>query len=108
MDAAAHHGAAFPSGRQRGRDQGAHRSENEGGVEGLRRALVGAAGPDGAETARESLRCLIARAGEGEDPPALMARDLGDDMRGRAEPIDADPLALPGEPQRAVTDEAGA
>ncbi len=84
------------------------RGENEGGVERLGRRLVGAAGPHRAEAAREILRLLVARAGEGEDLAALVARDLRDDVRGRAKAVDADALAVTGQSQRAVADQAGA
>ena len=59
------------------------RREDDRRVERLGRRLVRAAGPDGAERARERLRRHVARTGEGEDPPSLPARDLRDDMRRR-------------------------
>ena len=37
-----------------------------------------------------------------------MARDLGDDVRGRAEPVEAEALRVAGQPQRAVADQSRA
>jgi hypothetical protein len=55
------------------------------------------------------LRRVVAGAGEGVDRPAFEARDLGDDVSGRAEAIDAEPLGLAaGHHQRAPADQAGA
>ena len=56
-------------------------------------ALVGVAGPHRAELAGELLRRGVARPREGEDPPALVARHLGHDVRRGAEAVDAEPLA---------------
>ena len=38
------------------------------------------------------LALLVAVAGEGEDPPALVDRDLAEDVGGGAEAVEADPL----------------
>ncbi len=50
----------------------------------------------------------VAAPGEGEDLAALMARDLGDDMGGGAEAVDADPLGFASDAQGAVADQPGA
>ena len=39
--------------------------------------------------------CLVAGAGEGEHAPSLPASDLGEDVRGGAEPVQAEPLGRP-------------
>ena len=77
-------------------------SSGSGGV------FVGAARPDRAEPAREALRRLVARPGEGEDLAALEAADLRQDMRGGAEAVEADPLARPRRFQAAPADQPGA
>ena len=55
-----------------------------------------------------ALRLLVARAREGEHAPPLVERHLGDDVRRGAEAVDAEPLGVAGQPQRAVADQAGA
>ena len=47
-------------------------------------------------------------AGEGEDPPPLMAGDLADDVGRGAEAVEAEPLGVAGQPQRPVADQPGA
>src|SRR5713226_2429663 len=81
---------------------GPGRREDDRRVEFLRRTLVGGAGPLGAELERQRLRRLVPRTREGEDAPALAARELRDDVRGGAEAVEAEPLRVPGEAQRAV------
>src|SRR6202007_269549 len=49
-----------------------------------------------AERAREALRVVIAGPGEGMDAAALPDRDLGEDVGGGAEAVDAEALAGPG------------
>ena len=77
-------------------------------IEFLRRRLVRAAGPDGAEPPGEVLGLCVAGAGEGIDALALMDGDLRDDMGGRAEAIEADRLAVAGHAVGAMADETGA
>ena len=95
--------------RERGRHELAGRGEDDRGVELLGRALVGASGP-GARRGRA--RTPASRASPGrvnantERPSAT--RHLGDDVRGGAEPVQADALAVAGEPQRAEADQPGA
>ncbi len=53
--------------------------------------------------------CLpVARPREGVDLAALGAGDLGDDMRGSAEAVDAETRGIAGELQRAIADQPGA
>ena len=54
---------------------------------------------------REGLRGVVVGAGEGEDAPALVARDLADDVRAGAEAVEPEALRVAGHPQRAVADE---
>jgi hypothetical protein len=108
MDAAAHHGAALLCRRQCRRHQGPDRRENEGCVEHLGRHLVRTAGPHGTEAAGEILRRRVARSGEGENPAALVARHLRQDVRRRAETVDAERFAVARQPQCAVADQASA
>jgi len=74
----------------------------------LRRRLLRSAGPHRAEVAGKRLRRVVARAGEGEDAPALVARDLSDDVRRGAEPEDAEIARIARHDQRAVADQPGA
>ena len=82
--------------------------EDDGGVELLRRGAERVACPLGAELEGERLGLGVFRAGEGEDAPALVTRDLAHDVRRGAEAVEADALAVAGELQRPVADEAGA
>src|SRR5262249_53472935 len=82
--------------------------EDDRGVQRFRRRLVGAARPDDTEFAGETLRRRIAGAGEGIDVAALPARHLGNDVRRRAEAVEAETPPLPRPAQRAVADQAGA
>ena len=77
-------------------------SSGSGGI------IVEISGPFGAKAAGEILRCLVARAGERENPPALMAGHLSDDVGGGAKPVDADRTRLAGHAQTAVADQPGA
>ena len=51
---------------------------------------------------------VVAGAGEREHLPALPARDLGDDVGGGAEAVEAEPPRLARHAQRAVADQPGA
>ena len=53
-------------------------------------------GPLRAERERERLRLAVARPREGEDAPALVARDLDDDVGGGAEAVEAEALGVAG------------
>jgi hypothetical protein len=88
--------------------QSADGGEDDRAVELLRRRFVGGAGPLGAELAGEGLGLLVALAGEGEDAPAFVDRELAEDVGRCAEAVEADPLRLPDQPQRPVADQPGA
>ena len=77
-------------------------SSGSGGI------TVESAGPFGAETTREILRHPVARPGECENPAALVAGDLRDDMSGGAETVDSDGAGVAGHAQRAIADQPGA
>ena len=64
--------------------------------------------PLGAELAGERLGLLVALAGEGEDAPPLVDRDLAEDVGGGAEAVEADPLGVADQAQRPVADQPGA
>ena len=93
---------------QRGRNELAGGREDDHRVELLGRARERVAGPHGSERARERLRLFVPCARPGEHPATLADRDLADDVGGRAEAVQPDPLRVAGEPQRAVADEPGA
>ena len=108
MDPSAHHCAATGYGPQRRRHQAPHRGEDDGGVERLWRRGLRPARPLDAERAGEPLGILISRSGEGEYAPSLVARDLGHDVRRRAEAVQTEPHGVARRDQGAVPDEAGA
>ena len=108
MNPAAHDDAAGLDGGERQRDEVADRREDQCGVEGLGRRLGGVAGPRGSQRAREALRRRVARPGEREDAPALVARHLRHQVGRRAESVDADALGIARLSQRAVADQPGA
>lgn len=108
MDAAADHAAAFAHGAQGLRDQFAGGGEEDGGVQWLGRVRVGVAGPGGALHAGEFLCGEIAGAGEGQYSPALVAGDLGHQVRGGAEAVDADGSRFAGALQGAPADQSRA
>jgi hypothetical protein len=105
VDAGADDGPAGRERAQPGRHERARRGEDQRRVERLGRQLAGDAHPLGPELARERLRVVIARAREREDPPPLPHRDLADDVRGRAEPVEPEPLRVAAHPQGAVADQ---
>jgi hypothetical protein len=90
VDAAADDAPALRDRRQRRRDQSADRREDDRGVQRLRRRLARAARPFRVQRQREFLGGEVAVAGEGEDPSALPAAELRDNMRRRAEAVYAD------------------
>ena len=108
MDAGAHHRAALLDRLQRDRHERTYRREDDRCLQRLRGGHRGVACPHGAEFAGEILAILIPRAGERIDFAALVACDLGDDVGGRAEPVEAEMLGIPGAYQRPVADEPGA
>ncbi len=84
VNAAEHDRTAFAHGFERVRHERSNGREDDGRIEGRGRALVGAAGPDAAQLAREALRRRIAFSGEGVDGDALVPGDLGHDVGGGA------------------------
>ena len=99
VDPGADDGAAFAHVAKRGGNELAGGGEDDHRVEIFRRALEGIAGPHGSERARERLRLLVALARACEDPATLGNRNLADDVRGRAEAVQPDPLRVPCEPE---------
>ena len=100
--------AAFRARPQRRGDERADRREQDRGVELLRRRPGRVACPLDAELERERLRRLVLRAREREHAPALVPRDLRDDVRRGAEAVEPEPLGVAGHAQRAVADQPGA
>src|SRR5215218_1749405 len=108
MDPGAYDDAARRGGAQRGWDERADGSEDDRGVERLRSGSGRGAGPLGAERPCERLRAAVLGAREREHAPALVDGDLADDVRGGAEPIEPEPDAVAGQPQRPVADQSAA
>ena len=108
MDPGADDGAALGEHAEGCGDELAGGGEEDRGVELFRRPLVGATRPLRAELTGERLAAGVAGLREGEDPPTLVARDLGDDVRRGAEAVQPESLGVSREPQRAVADQAGA
>ena len=82
--------------------------EDDRGVERLGRRSSEPPAQSRRARGAKSCACASPGAGEGEDPPALPAGDLRDDVRRGAEAVEAEPLGVAGQPQRAVADQAGA
>ena len=109
MDAAADHPTTLAQRSQGGRHQRADRREYDGGVELLGRSLGRITGPHRTKPTGEILSCDVAGSSEREQAPALVDRDLGDDVGRRTEAVETEAFdVIPAEPQRAVADEAGA
>src|SRR5207244_11758301 len=100
--------AALRRSPQRGRNELAGGREDDRGIELLRHRIADCSGPLGAERARKGLTVVVARTREGEDAPSFVPRDLRHDVGGGAEAVQAEPLGVPGRPQRAMADQAGA
>src|SRR5260370_39076172 len=105
MDAGADDDAALGPGLERRGHQRADRWEGEGGVEQRGRRFQRRPGPVRAEIARDPLGKRIAGPGEGIALAALEHRDLGDEVRRRAESIEAEPPRIARHAQRAMSDE---
>jgi hypothetical protein len=108
VDPRTHHDSTLSDSAQGERDESADGREDDGRVELVRKCLIRVTGPDSAEVPREILARRVAGSRDGEDPPSLIARDLGDDVRGCAETVEAKADAIAGCLERAVPDEAGA
>jgi len=82
--------------------------EDDRRIERQEGRLVAVSRPHGALSAGERLRRRIARSREGIHFARLEARDLGHDVRGRAEAVDSEAAGVTCRAQRAVPDEPGA
>src|SRR6516165_11859414 len=90
------------------RHERADRRINDCGIERFGRRFLRTASPLRPKAQGESLGLRIVRVRESKDPSILKAGDLCDDMRRRAEPIEAKRLGLARELERAPPDEARA
>ena len=108
MDAGADDAAALAHGLQGERHQVADRREEDRRVERRGRRLVRRAGPGRAELEGERARPRVLAPGERENLATLRARDLGDEVRGGAEPVEPDAAAVACLHERAPADEARA
>ena len=74
----------------------------------LRRHLVGCAGPHRTQLPCEILSGRVAAARESIHTPTLMTGNLRNDVRGRAEPVEADGVGIARHAVGPVSDQAGA
>ena len=82
--------------------------EQNGRVQFLRGWPKRIARPLHPKVERKLLRLHIIRPCKGKDPPALIARNLGNEVRGRAKAIQTDPCRLPRHTQRPIAYQPGA
>jgi hypothetical protein len=92
VDPAEDERAAFAKLPEGDRDQISDWRKDDRGIGSLRCGLVCAAGPFATERTGEVLSLDITGTREGEDPPALMPRNLGHDMRGGTKAEDGQSL----------------
>src|SRR5919199_1928844 len=97
-----------PLATARSGDQLTGRGEQDRGVKLLRRWAECIACPLGPQLTGKLLCIHVARARKGEDPPALGAGHLRDDVGGGAAAVQAQALRLAGHDQAAIADEPGA
>ena len=90
---------------QCGRDQRANGGEDDGGVERLWWTGQRIASPFATELERKALGLYISGRGEREHAPSLVSGNLGDDVGGRPEPVQAEPPRFPRHPERPVADQ---
>ena len=90
------------------RDELAGGGEEDRGIELDRRPLRGVSRPCRAERSCECLGVLVPRARQRVDLASLVERNLADDVRRRAEAVEADPFCVARDPERAVADQPGA
>src|SRR5215203_16992 len=90
MNAAAHHASTLFYRLERQRNEGADRSEDDGGIERLRRHLVRPAGPYGTQRFCEGLRGLVSAPGKRMNTAALRDCYLRENVRRGAETVDAE------------------
>src|SRR3989304_2160932 len=76
---------------------GANRIAASGGSGG---ASPGAPGPSAPRARGDRLALAVAGTCESEDAPALVDRELGDDVCGRAEAVEAEPRRVAGHHER--------
>ena len=98
----------FATRGERRRHELADRREDDRRVELLRRRLVRPPAHSRRARARTPAPPRRPARVKREDAPALVARDLRDDVRRGAEAVEAEPLRVAREPQRAVADQPGA
>lgn len=108
MDPCADHPAALAHRAQRRRHQFSGGCVDDGGIERPVGQLARRAGPYRAQPAGEVLRRGVTGSREGIDRASLPERDLGDDVPGSAETIDAEMLRAARHDQRSPADQAGA
>src|SRR5215472_2999645 len=72
------------------------------------RSAAGTSGPVGAEFERKALGIGVAGPGEGKNPLPAVAGCLSDDVRRRAEAVEAEPLRISCHDQGSVSDQTGA
>src|SRR6516164_2093762 len=105
MDACAYDRASANDRAECNGHQGAHRSEDQRRVEGLRRSLVARARPLGAQTARKCLALGVTAPRECENLTSLRNGDLRDQVRRRSEAVDAEPARISRDPVRPIADQ---
>ena len=108
VDAAEHQRSAFIERTKRGRYNLTGGSEDDGGIQALRRLFSGAASPDGAQFECQLSMFFVARAGVNLDSPE--ARHLQSNVGCRSEAVNAQAAAglQTRQFQRPVSDDAGA
>src|SRR6266404_1469542 len=108
VDSRAYHPAALAHRAQRRWHQFPGGGVDDGSIQRRVWELARCSGPHRTKLARKILRRDVTGSREGIDRPALPARDLGDNVPGRAEAIDAQPLRAARHHQRPPADQAGA
>ena len=108
MDAAANDGTAFADGFKSLRHEVAYRRKDDSRIKFFRRQVVRAAGPNRTEVESEFFCFFVCGPGESIDFPLLIRRHLRDDVRGSAEALNAEPLAVPYFNQTSVSDQTRA
>ncbi len=108
MDAAADDGTAFADGFKSLRHEVAYRRKDDSRIEFFRRQFVRAAGPNRTEIESEFFCFFVCGPGESIDFPLLILCHLRDDVRGSAEAVNAEPLAVPRFNQTSVSDQTRA
>jgi hypothetical protein len=105
MDSGTDDNSALANVLQGPRNQVSDRGEQDCRIEKAWRLLVAGSGPRCPQAPGKFLRRRIAFARERKDFASFVARELGDDVRGRTESIDSHAASGAGGPQRPVADE---